>query len=100
MEWTEPAFLDLEDIRDYIKRDSEYYAMRFIERIIGSVEDLEKFPKMGRMVPEAKERNIREILFQNYRIMYRIEKERILILAVIHKARDSTRKRHKLWKVI
>lgn len=32
IEWTEPALLDLESIRDYFRRDSEYYAARFIER--------------------------------------------------------------------
>jgi hypothetical protein len=34
IEWTEPAISDLESIRDYIGRDSEYYASRFIGRII------------------------------------------------------------------
>lgn len=33
-EWTEPAVLDLKGIRDYIKKDSEYYATRFVERVI------------------------------------------------------------------
>ena len=28
--WTDPAILDLESIRDYIGRDSEYYAARFV----------------------------------------------------------------------
>ncbi len=27
--WTEPAVLDLENIRDFISRDSEYYAVEF-----------------------------------------------------------------------
>lgn len=58
---------DLEGIRDYIGRDSEYYASRFVERIIEAVESLEKFPEMGRIVPEADDKNIREILFSNYR---------------------------------
>lgn len=44
IEWTEPALMDLENIRDYIKKDSEYYATRFVERIIEVVERLEKFP--------------------------------------------------------
>ena len=53
--WTEPSLQDLESIRDYIKRDSEYYASLFIERIIEVVERLETFPEMGRRVPEAEE---------------------------------------------
>ena len=100
LEWTEPALSDLESIRDYIKKDSEYYANRFVERIIEAVESLEKFPEMGRRVPEAEEENIRELLFHNYRIIYRVETDSILILTVIHGARDLSRKRYKTWEVI
>lgn len=100
IEWTAPAVVDLEGIRDYIKKDSDYYAIRFVERIIEAVESLERFPKKGRIVPEAEEKNIREILFYSYRIIYRVEIERILILAVIHGARDLRRKKPKPWDVI
>jgi toxin ParE1/3/4 len=41
IEWTEPAVADLEGIRDFIRRDSEYYAIRFVERIIEAVENLD-----------------------------------------------------------
>ncbi|MCK4448034.1 MAG: type II toxin-antitoxin system RelE/ParE family toxin [Candidatus Marinimicrobia bacterium] len=99
IEWTEPALSDLESIRDYIGKDSEYYASRFIGRIIEAVERLEQFPEMGRRVPEAEEDNIREILFQNYRIMYRAEPQRILVLVVIHAARDLSLKEPKPWDV-
>ena len=54
---------------------------------------------MGRRVPEAEEDNIREILFQNYRIMYRAEPQRILVLVVIHAARDLSLKEPKPWDV-
>ncbi len=100
IEWAEPAIVDLESIRDYIKKDSDYYAIRFVERIIEAVENLVRFPKRGRIVPEAGEDNIREILFYNYRIIYRLATERILILTVIHGARDLSRKRPKPWDVI
>ena len=55
---------------------------------------------MGRMVPEAEEENVRELLFHNYRIIYRVETDGILILTVIHGARDLSRKRYKPWEVI
>jgi addiction module RelE/StbE family toxin len=99
IEWAEPALLDLESIRDFIKRDSEKYAARFVEKIIAAVEGLEKLPKTGRRVPESEDENIRELLFQNYRIMYRTEAKRILILSVIHGARDLSRREPKPWEV-
>ncbi len=100
IEWTEPAILDLDSIRDYIARDSQYYAAQFVERIIETVEKLEKFPEIGRKVPEAEEENIREFLFHTYRIIYRVEAERILVLTVIHGSRDLSHKKPKPWDVI
>jgi plasmid stabilization system protein ParE len=44
--WSEPAVLDLESIRDYIARDSEYYATEFIGRILDAVEKLYMLPSM------------------------------------------------------
>ncbi len=95
--WSEPALSDIESIRDYIRRDSEFYAGRFINRIIEAVETLVELPARGRLVPEADDPNTRELLFQNYRIMYRLEGTRIIILAIAHAARDWTRKEVKPW---
>lgn len=100
IEWTEPALLDLESIRDFIRRDSENYAARFIGKIISAAESLKKLPQSGRRVPESEHENIRELLFYNYRIMYRIETKRILILTVIHGARDLSQKNPKPWDVV
>lgn len=33
IEWTEPAVSDLESIRDFIAKDSNFYAERFIMKI-------------------------------------------------------------------
>lgn len=38
--WTEPAVIDLENIREYISRDSEYYGLIVIEGIFDAVEKL------------------------------------------------------------
>ena len=101
LEWTEPALFDIESIRDYIKRDSEYYASQFVERILEVTENLVKFPELGRHVPESEDSNIREILLQNYRIIYRANPEHILILAVIHGARDLSQSNNsKPWDII
>ena len=47
--WSEPALTDIESIRDYIRRDSEFYASRFINRIIETVETLVELPARGRL---------------------------------------------------
>lgn len=63
--WAGPATRDLNSIRAYIAQDSEYYADRFIEKIVGAVEGLSTFPEMGRVVPETNAPGIRELLFHN-----------------------------------
>ncbi len=95
-----PSILDLENIRDYIAKDSASYAARFVTRIIEAVEILPSHPRIGRGVPEADDDVIRELLFQNYRIIYRVEPERILILTVLHGSRDLSRFDPKPWDVI
>lgn len=99
--WTEPAIEDLRNLYDYIARDSDLYASSFVERIIVAAERLSDFPRIGRVVPEAEDENIRELLNQNYRIVYRIKSEnkRIEILTVIHGRRDLTSIKPAPWEV-
>ena len=42
---------------------------------------------MGRVVPERDDPDIREIFIYSYRVIYRIRKDQIEVLAVIHGAR-------------
>lgn len=87
--WTESALDDLAAIQSYIARDSAYYAKQFIERIFDAVEKLAIFPELGRQVPEAEERNeVRELIFQGYRIIYAFQAHAIFVVAVVHGARD------------
>ena len=88
IEWTEPAIADLQDIYDYISVDARKTAQRFVDKLFKSTEKLKNFPFIGRKVPEDGRENIREILIQEYRIVYRVEDDRIRILAVIHGRRD------------
>lgn len=99
LDWTDIAILDLENIKEYISRDSIFYANRFVEKIISAVEPLKKFPRMGRIVPEAEDENIRELIVRNYRIMYRIEIQRVLILTIIHGARDLNLMENSPWEI-
>ncbi len=87
--WSDPAVTDLEAIHAHIGQDSEYYAAGFIAKILEAVDRLEAFPRLGRHVPEVPEDpSVRELLVQNHRVIYRVEAERILILAVLHGSRD------------
>jgi addiction module RelE/StbE family toxin len=99
IEWAEPAELDLGDIYAYIARDVPIYAEQLIDRIIETVYLLHEQPLMGREVPEAEREDVRELIFQNYRIIYLVKDDYLYIVAVIHGSRDLTRMDHKPWEV-
>ncbi|WP_232421937.1 type II toxin-antitoxin system RelE/ParE family toxin [Leptospira kirschneri] len=52
--WSLRARSDIQDIYDYITKDSEIYALNVINRIIETVESIPSFPLIGRIVPELK----------------------------------------------
>lgn len=85
--WSDPAVADLAAIHDYITRDSAHYATHFVQRLIAAAEPLAEFPSMGRVALEGDGRH-REVLLAPYRILYRVEAEEVLIVAVVHGARD------------
>ncbi|SRR5690606_10342488 len=86
--WTSQAGEDLENIAEYISRDSEYYASSFVTEIYNSIQTLDEFPERGRVVPELNDNNIRELFVKEYRIIYKIEKDRIIVLTIIHGKRE------------
>lgn len=51
------------------------------------VKNIPKLPKAGRVVPEYGDRNIREKIYENYRIVYRIKEEIVEIVAICHGAK-------------
>ncbi len=88
--WTEKAGGHLRAIHDYIAGDSAVYARRHVRGIIYATHKLEIMPYCGRKVPELENYDFREVIYRNYRIIYRVADadENIDILAVMHGARD------------
>ena len=82
--WSPEATEDLELIAEYIARDSEFYARAVVTEILSVSRNIGEFPLIGRIVPEIGNENIRERFIYSYRLVYRIEPERVLIVAVIH----------------
>jgi addiction module RelE/StbE family toxin len=99
IEWSRPARDDLAQIRAFIAADSPRYARQFVERIIGAVRTLHEFPLLGRTVPEADREDVRELIFQNYRIIYHVETNRVSVLGVIHGSRDLSRPSNQPWVI-
>lgn len=85
--WSPEAIEDIESIATYIARDSLWYAKAVASRIVEAAETIPEFPEMGRVVPEIGEPSIRERFVYSYRVIYRVEPERVLVAAVIHGSR-------------
>jgi len=60
--WSDKAASDLEDIHDYIAKDSIFYAVVQVDRLVKSVERLQKFPESGRTLPEYPNTSYREVV--------------------------------------
>ncbi|MBI5561242.1 MAG: type II toxin-antitoxin system RelE/ParE family toxin [Deltaproteobacteria bacterium] len=87
--WTERAADNIRAPHDYIAKDSGAYAMRFVKSPIKAASKLEDMPFCGRIVPELEGYGFRECLFQNYRIVYRVNAGAdVEVLAVVHGARE------------
>lgn len=86
--WSPEAIEDAEAIAAYIDRDSPWYAKAVVSKIVETVEAIPDFPEMGRAVPELGDATIRERFAHRYRVIYRLDAERILIVAVIHGRQD------------
>jgi toxin ParE1/3/4 len=89
--WTLRSREDLRDIATFIAKDNPAAALKLGDLIFARVDTLEKFPELGRVVPERNQPNLREIVVKNYRIVYRLrQKEKVLeILRVWHGARGE-----------
>ena len=61
--WSPAARDDLHDIVVFIGRDNPERAMSFGYELISKTDKLQAFPGMGRIVPEYRNQNIREIIF-------------------------------------
>jgi len=93
VKWTENASRNLKYIHEFIAKDSNIYATHFVKTLIKATKKLERFPACGRIVPELEGYGFREVIYQNYRIVYRIieDGKEVEILAVVHGARDMTK---------
>ncbi len=80
--WSPLCIEPITEIAKYIANDNPKAANNWIEEIFSSVEQLETFPKSGKVVKELNNDAVRELISGNYRIIYLIELKQISILTV------------------
>ncbi|MFA6414045.1 MAG: type II toxin-antitoxin system RelE/ParE family toxin [Syntrophales bacterium] len=82
--WSPLAVDRASEIADYIAQDKPSSAENWINTVFSKVEELKSSPEIGRIVPEIRNKQFRELIYGNYRIIYRIEKKQISILTIRH----------------
>jgi len=85
--WSPRALERVVEIGEYIAQEQPNAAARWVDEIFESVTRLRRFPKSGRMVPEKLREDLREVLHGAYRVIYRIDLDRVVILTVRHSRR-------------
>ncbi len=89
--WSGAAQKDLESILDYIALENPNTALRLFHSIRVKASRLRTFPERGRLLPElAHIRGLpfRELVIVPWRLIYRVEKKRVEVLAFLDSRRD------------
>ena len=91
--WARSARRHLDEIVEFIARDSSEGARRVVEQALAAARSLETLSDRGRVVPERADPTIREVFVYRYRLIYRTTGDTVAVIAFIHGARDFERRR-------
>ena len=91
VEWTLSAGQDLRSLVGYLIHESEESAEKIFKRIRQKADSLTIFPCRGRVVPELLSLYLsryREIILSPYRLIYRIEGQKLFVVGLFDGRRD------------
>lgn len=93
--WTVSARDALDDVITYIAQDSKDAAARILVYALDSAASLSTMAERGRIVPELADSNLRELFVFDYRLLYRVHDDRVVIRGFLHGAQDFSKWRQK-----
>ena len=86
--FSESAVGDLADVRDwYTRQGVPDVGARLVGEVIARVEQISAFPESGRVVPEFETPWLRELIYPPFRIVYRVDDDRLRVVRVWHSER-------------
>lgn len=71
--WTKQAKNDLQDIFEFIAKDSKRLASKEVSKIQERAEILKDFPLSGKKFEEVHDESLREVVYSHYGILYKIK---------------------------
>ncbi len=85
---TDSAKFDLQDIADYIAKDSPRRALTFTDELLDAAEALGEFSKAYPLVPRYEHQGYRRRPYGSYLIFYRIMDDEVVVDHFLHGAQD------------
>jgi toxin ParE1/3/4 len=86
--WAESARAALDDVVTSIAQDSREAAVRLLVATLDTASSLDQHAERGRIVPELNQPDLRELFVFDYRLLYRVRPDEVVIVAYLHGARD------------
>jgi toxin ParE1/3/4 len=83
LRWTKRAQDDLVEIASFIARDDPAAARAWVKRLRERARLAVSMPFAGRVVPEHRREDVREVLVRSYRIIYRVQPDQMVVLTVL-----------------
>ena len=80
---------------DYIAEHRPRLALEWLNGMVSRVELLSELPEQGRVVPEWNEPEVREIMYDPYRVIYEVREDRVEILTLSHQRQQLPTARDK-----
>ena len=86
--WSPRSLQELDDIADFIAKDSPFYARMVVGQVIDRAEMLPEMPGQGRRVPEYDgPLELREVFVHGWRIIYCPTDAGVEVVTIVHGAR-------------
>jgi addiction module RelE/StbE family toxin len=86
--WTPEALRNLDTIGDYLRTVAPDVADRIVVSLVESMDAVMDFPRLGRMVPEFELDDLREVIVDDYRVVYELRGDTAWVVTVLHGAMD------------
>jgi toxin ParE1/3/4 len=87
LRWSVRALDRALEAKNFIAADDPRAAEKWASGLVEAVAKLKRHPRLGRVVPEIRQEQYREIIYGNYRVVYRLSENFISILTVRHYSR-------------
>ncbi|MBI2074170.1 MAG: type II toxin-antitoxin system RelE/ParE family toxin [Gemmatimonadetes bacterium] len=86
--WAPRAIARAAEIAQYIAADRPAAAQRWVQGVFAKAATLRRHARLGPRVPEIDRDEMRQVPYGKYRIIYRIDPRRVVVLTVRHTARE------------